>query len=167
MRVVMFVVLVAWTPAPLGIEDRMSVKRKADELDEDGTGHEFQSRIRRSPEQQQQQQQFLNLPPRDDPSPHSVPFQKPSLLTTFSYTPDRVLAFDNSAMKYFVQPPLRADLGYRYSTWNKRPDEKGRLDNLLRAVARTGVTQAPFQGAVCWRGVMCKYAPFFRAHVKS
>jgi RAT1-interacting protein len=146
----------------------MSLKRKADHLEEDNNDCEYGviplKRPRRSPLSPSLRQQSLKLP-RREPSQHSVAFQKPSIVTTFSYTPDRELAFDNSAMKYFVQPPVRADLGYRYSGWTKRPEEKGRLDHLLRAVARSGVTQSPFEGAVSWRGVMCKYATLFDAHV--
>lgn len=153
----------------------MSLKRKADHLDEDNSEYESRMRIfpvkrpRRSPLsasplQQKIPTQSLNLPRRDS-SQHSVAFQKPSIITTFSYTPDRELAFDNSAMKYFVQPPVRADLGHRYSGWTKRPEEKGRLDHLLRALARSGVTQSPFEGAVSWRGVMCKYATSFDTHI--
>jgi len=125
------------------------------------------------PEQQPEQSEqvpattdFLKVPPRDDSSCPSVSFQKPSIITTFSYTSDRELAFDDSAMKYFVQPPVRADLGYRYSRWTKRPDEKGRLDNLLRALAATSTGPTPFEGAVSWRGVMCKYANSMCTHMK-
>ena len=144
----------------------MSLKRKAeDDLEEEGNNS--RERARRSPFsgpllQQTIPTQSLNLPQRDSSRP-PVAFQKPSVVTTFSYTPNRELVFDNSAIKYFVQPPVRADLGYRYSRWTKRPDEKGRLDSLLRAVARSGAIPNPFEVAVSWRGVMCKYATLINA----
>ena len=139
----------------------MSLKRKAeDDLEEEVNS--TRKRPRRSPLSGSPlphtiPTQSLKLPRRDSSQP-SVAFQKPSVITTFSYTPNRELVFDNSAIKYFVQPPARADLGYRYNRWTKRPDEKGRLDSLLRAVARSGVIPNPFDAAVSWRGVMCKYA---------
>jgi RAT1-interacting protein len=68
-------------------------------------------------------------------------------------------------MKFFVQPPMRADLGYRYSGWTKIPEEKGRLDHLLRALASSGAIQGPFDAVVSWRGVMCKYATLLEALV--
>ena len=163
----------------------MSLKRKADHLDkeeeEKEESHGYESKItkitpvlkrpRRSPVSASPPRspphpqhiipaptQFLKLPPPVSSRHSSVPFQKPSILTTFSYTSNRELVFDNSALKYFVQPPLRADLGHRYSTWTNRPEEKGRLDSLLRAVARSGAAQSLSQGVVTWRGVMCKYA---------
>ena len=139
----------------------MSLKRKAeDDLQEEGNstrGPPRRSPLSGSLLQQTIPTQSLKLPRRDSSQP-SVAFQKPSVITTFSYTSNRELVFDNSAIKYLVQPPVRADLGYRYSRWTKRPDEKGRLDSLLRAVARSGVIPNPFEVAVSWRGVMCKYA---------
>jgi hypothetical protein len=163
----------AWTrPNPDCSDPRrlMSLTRKPDHLEEPSGEDEPRitppQRPRRSPPSgsppAQRPTRSLQLP-QQDASPHSVPFQKPSIVTTFSYTPDRELAFDHSALKYFVQPPLRADLGYRYDRWAKKPEEKGRLDNLLRAVARSGAVQSPspFAGVVSWRGVMCKYATLF------
>lgn len=144
----------------------MSLKRKADDFEEDRSD-------RKRPRRSSLSSSLLpqNLPteslelPRRDFSQHSVAFQKPSIITTFSYTSDRELVFDDSAIKYFVHPPARADLGYRYSKWTKRPDEKGRLDSLLRAVARSAVIHSPFEAAVSWRGVMCKCAMLFNVQI--
>ena len=65
--------------------------------------------------------------------------------------------FDNSALKYFVEPPRGADLGYRYDQWIRRPEERGRLDGLLEAwskiKAKGGLGEI---GVVSWRGVMTK-----------
>jgi len=95
-----------------------------------------------------------------------VPFQLPQQLLTFSYTPEHVLEFTDSALRYFVHPPNGADLRYGYERWVKRPEEKGRIDNLLRAVSRTrqkmssgnvsGSDWLKTIGVVSWRGVMTK-----------
>ncbi|KAI1788942.1 RAI1-domain-containing protein [Ganoderma leucocontextum] len=98
----------------------------------------------------------------------SVPFQQPTGLLTFSYTPRRVLEFDNSALRYHIDPPPGADLRYGYERWTKRPEERGRLDGLLKAVERVmqkaDTSMGPGSGKtwlrdialVTWRGVMTK-----------
>ncbi|KAJ1307867.1 hypothetical protein OPQ81_001947 [Rhizoctonia solani] len=89
-----------------------------------------------------------------DPSPA---FGQPQQLTCFSYTPDRELRFDTSALKYYVPAPINADLGYRYEHWIKRPEERGRIDNLLRAIEQEHVVGELKKGAfISWRGVMTK-----------
>ena len=97
-----------------------------------------------------------------------VPFQQPTGLLTFSYTPQRVLQFDDSALRYYVDPPPGADLRYGYERWIKRPEERTRLDALLRAVERVVQKTDARMGAgsgrkwlrdiavVTWRGVMTK-----------
>lgn len=95
-----------------------------------------------------------------------VLFQQPSSLLTFSYTPDRTLEFDNSAMRYYVDPPTGAELRYGYEWWIKRPEERGRLDGLLRAVTRVKEKMDASGGSgtrwlrdisvISWRGVMTK-----------
>ena len=66
----------------------------------------------------------------------------------------------DSAMRFYVDPPRDAWLGYGYERWVRRPDEKGRLDSLLRACERgLGMRlggAAREGGVVCWRGVMTK-----------
>ncbi|KIP04285.1 hypothetical protein PHLGIDRAFT_109789 [Phlebiopsis gigantea 11061_1 CR5-6] len=104
-------------------------------------------------------------PPKDR-HPPPVPFQQPSTLLTFSYTPERVLEYTDSALRYYVEPPPRADLKYGYDRWIKRPEERGRLDGLLQAVAkyRSKIDGAGGDGAawlreiavVSWRGVITK-----------
>ncbi|KAH8074813.1 RAI1-domain-containing protein [Cristinia sonorae] len=96
----------------------------------------------------------------------TVPFQQPQQLLTFSYTPDHELEFTDSALRYYVDPPAGADLRYGYDRWIKRPEERGRLDSLLRAVCRTrqklnsGAADSSDWlrsiGIVSWRGVMTK-----------
>lgn len=100
-------------------------------------------------------------PPTTLATTHPPAFQQPLPLLTFSYTPAHVLEFSDAAMRYFVDPPRGADLNYGYERWVRRPDERGRLDSLLRAYAR--VRERPpaeagsvDAGVVCWRGVMTK-----------
>ena len=97
-----------------------------------------------------------------------VPFQQPTGLLTFSYTPQRVLEFTNSSLRYYIDPPPGADLRYGYERWIKRPEEKSRLDGLLRAMERliekTDTSMGFGSGqkwlhdiaVVTWRGVMTK-----------
>ncbi|KAI0829255.1 RAI1-domain-containing protein [Trametes gibbosa] len=97
-----------------------------------------------------------------------VPFQQPTGLLTFSYTPQRVLEFTDSALRYYVDPPPGADLRYGYDRWIKRPEEITRLDSLLRAVQRvmqkadatigegSGVKWMRDIAVVTWRGIMTK-----------
>ncbi|KAF8606578.1 RAI1-domain-containing protein [Ceratobasidium sp. AG-I] len=98
------------------------------------------------------------------PTPQRPPaFGQPQQLTCFSYTPERDFRFDTSALKYYVPAPIGADLGYRYEHWIKRPEERARIDSLLRAVEQEHITKELKKGAfVTWRGVMTKLmiAPF-------
>ena len=105
----------------------------------------------------------LTYPPKNPPSGRNgrpVPFQQPTTLTTFSYNSKRELLFDDSAMRYYVDPPQAADLRYGYERWVKRPEEKGRLDGLLKAwlKVRNGFPDGIMNGGViAWRGVMTRY----------
>ncbi|KAI0352779.1 RAI1-domain-containing protein [Trametes cingulata] len=97
-----------------------------------------------------------------------VPFQQPTGLLTFSYTPERVLEFSDAALRYYVHPPPGADLRYGYDRWIKRPEERTRLDGLLQAVQRVmqkaDASMGPGSGVkwlrdiavVTWRGIMTK-----------
>ncbi|EGN99498.1 hypothetical protein SERLA73DRAFT_90841 [Serpula lacrymans var. lacrymans S7.3] len=97
---------------------------------------------------------------------HPPTFQQPTQLLTFSYTPERQLEFTDSAMRYFVEPPRGANLGNRYENWVRRPDERGRVDGLLRAWSKAkakiansgdGTKGQPSDiGVIAWRGVMTK-----------
>jgi RAT1-interacting protein len=91
--------------------------------------------------------------------PKPTAFQQPLPLLTFSYTPNRTFEFTDSAMRYFVDPPLGADLGYGYERWVKRPESRGRLDGLLKGWSKAGGGKgaASRVGVVSWRGVMTKY----------
>ena len=115
--------------------------------------------------------QSLPYPPKNRPVKQEA-IQRPNRLLTFSYDAHRALHFDDSAMKYFVYPPMNADLKYGYSRWIKRPEEKGRIDGLLKAIAKyrqdlDGANNTPARGelglqwiqqmgCVSWRGVMTK-----------
>ncbi|KAG8762290.1 decapping endonuclease targeting mRNA [Ceratobasidium sp. 423] len=97
------------------------------------------------------------LPLETSPKDPSPAFGQPQQLTCFSYTPNRELRFDTSALKYYVPAPINADLGYRYEHWVKRPEERGRIDSLLRAVEQEHVIGERKKGAfISWRGVMTK-----------
>jgi RAT1-interacting protein len=106
---------------------------------------------------------FLPYPDLTNPNPVSIPFQQPSQLISFSYDASHTQEFDDSALRYFVHPRLGADLSFGYKRWIKRPDERGRIDALLKAIAKAkedGVSrgvQLPEIGVVSWRGVMTKY----------
>lgn len=90
-----------------------------------------------------------------------VPFQRPLPLISFSYTEDRKLEFNDAAMRYYVNPPPDADLRHGYERWIRRPEERGRLDGLLRAISeiRRRGTGDPVISIVSWRGVMTKCVP--------
>jgi RAT1-interacting protein len=103
----------------------------------------------------------LPYPSTSQPASHTVPFQRPLPLLTFSYDKDRELEFSDAAMRYYVSPPLGANLGHGYERWIRRPEERGRLDGLLRAVSeiRTRAAGDPVINIVSWRGVMTKCVP--------
>lgn len=110
----------------------------------------------------------LDYPPISTHPTTRVTLQQPLQLTTFSYTAQRKLLFDNSAMKYYTEPPRRAKLDYGYERWIQRgeKEEKGRIDSLLLALERiqhgkgqdgeAGKERVKGLGVVSWRGVMTK-----------
>ena len=125
----------------------------------------------------EEDQQLAHKQPRLDPPLHAssslpypslsqsasrtVPFQRPLPLISFSYNKDRELEFSDAAMRYYVDPPPGAYLGYGHERWIRRPEEKGRLDGLLRAISeiRKRGTGDPVISIVSWRGVMTKCVP--------
>ncbi|KAI0052272.1 RAI1-domain-containing protein [Auriscalpium vulgare] len=103
----------------------------------------------------------LSYTPTTQAASRAVPFQQPAPLLTFSYDDSHTLEFTNAAMRYYVEPPPRAELSYGYERWVRRPDERGRLDSLLRAYTKVraqGVVGAAGAeiGVVSWRGVMTR-----------
>jgi len=109
----------------------------------------------------------LPIPPTDNPSSRSPPFQQPYQLMTFSYasvtSPEdpskrsRALEWNNSSMKYYVPPPQGANLAYGYERWIKRPEERGRLDGLLEACIKDQCEgERRRADLITWRGVITK-----------
>ncbi|KAJ3792974.1 RAI1-domain-containing protein [Lentinula aff. detonsa] len=87
--------------------------------------------------------------------------QQPMPLTSFSYTPDHIQEFNDSALRYFRPPPPNAHLGYGYERWVRRPEGRSRIDSLLRAVDRVTDGQRKKMnledvGVVAWRGVITR-----------
>ena len=96
------------------------------------------------------------------PNAKQVPFQQPSQLISFSYDPEHVQEFTDSALRYFVDPPIGSNLGYGYEWWKYESDDRGRIDALLKAVSKIKSDMAacggalPEIGLISWRGVMTK-----------
>ncbi|KAF5340876.1 hypothetical protein D9758_012156 [Tetrapyrgos nigripes] len=103
----------------------------------------------------------LSFPDTSSRPTKAVPFQLPTQVISFSYTPEHVQEFTNSALRYFSEPPLGAQLGYGYERWIRRPEERGRIDSLLKAFDRVkNEGKSPVSlddiGVVSWRGVMTR-----------
>ena len=100
--------------------------------------------------------------PEGPPNVKQVPFQQPSQLISFSYDFEHVQEFTNSALRYFVDPPIGSNLRYGYERWNYESDDRGRIDALLKAVSKIKSDTAAYGGAlpeiglISWRGVMTK-----------
>lgn len=144
----------------------MSTRKRAISEVDDAVEPSSSTRLKRDDSLERVSKEERLSYPAKDKTAAPVPFQQPSTLLTFSYTPERVLEFTNSALRYYVDPPPHADLKYGYERWIKRPEEKGRLDGLLKAISRfkSKVDSAGGDGAawlrdiavVSWRGVMTK-----------
>ncbi|KAK7463369.1 decapping endonuclease targeting mRNA [Stygiomarasmius scandens] len=110
---------------------------------------------------QQGEPKDLSYPDITLRSTKATPFQLPTQIISFSYTPEHVLEFNDSALRYFSDPPLGAQLGYGYERWIRRPEERGRIDSLLKAFDRVkhgGKCPVNLDdvGVVSWRGVMTR-----------
>ncbi|KIM39898.1 hypothetical protein M413DRAFT_446817 [Hebeloma cylindrosporum] len=103
---------------------------------------------------------FLEYPNISTFKPKAIPFQQPSQLTSFSYTPEHVQEFTDSALRYFVDPPLGSNLSFGYDRWIRKPDDRGRIDALLKAISKVKAEAIggclPEIGVVSWRGIMTK-----------
>lgn len=91
----------------------------------------------------------------------STPFQLPTQISTFSYDDKHTQLFGDSALRYYVDPPRSARLDYGYDRWVRKPDDRGRLDPLLKAISRmredpSKSQMVPDNGLVCWRGILTK-----------
>ena len=84
-----------------------------------------------------------------------IQLQQPVQLTSFSYNPARELEFNDSALRYYVDPPPGARLDFGFNRWTTKVEEKPRIDNLLKAYARVR-NEIGDNGLVSWRGVMTK-----------
>ncbi|KAI6039831.1 hypothetical protein EDC04DRAFT_3002799 [Pisolithus marmoratus] len=92
----------------------------------------------RSPAKKQRLACEASLPyPSLSRSPLKVPtIQRPSQVLTFSHNSDHVLEFNDSALRYYIEPPHGADLAFHYEKSVMRPAERGRLDSLLTTWSR-------------------------------
>ena len=137
---------------------RCPMKRKAD-VDSEKTLEPISNR-RRTDERAPLPEGCLRLSFPSSVSRQLPAFQYPNQLISFSYTPERELVFDDSAMRYYCVPPLNSDLGFAYDAWIKRPEERGRLDGLLTACLREEVTpERTRANVITWRGIMTKCVP--------
>jgi len=63
-------------------------------------------------------------------------------------------------LRYFVDPPLGSSLSFGYDHWIRKPDDRGRIDALLRAISKVKAESIggslPEIGVVSWRGIMTK-----------
>ena len=101
--------------------------------------------------------------PKGPQNVKQVPFQQPSQLISFSYDSEHIQEFTDSALRYFVDPPIDSNLGYGYERWNYESDDRGRIDALLKSVSKIRRDTVacgdafPEIGLISWRGVMTKY----------
>uniref|UniRef100_A0A0W0FGQ7 Decapping nuclease n=1 Tax=Moniliophthora roreri TaxID=221103 RepID=A0A0W0FGQ7_MONRR len=120
----------------------------------------------------------LKYPVLHGPPVKPPPFQQPTPLTSFSYTPEHVQEFADSALRYFAPippsllgnprggPSRGLDLGYGYERWVRKPEDRGRIDSLLNAVNMvcergTGNGEGKLMrlkdvSVVAWRGVITR-----------
>ncbi|KAF8631369.1 hypothetical protein AX15_002425 [Amanita polypyramis BW_CC] len=86
-----------------------------------------------------------------------IQLQQPVQITSFSYTPKREQEFTDSALRYYVDPPPGAKLDYGFSRWIRKPEDKPRIDSLLKAYSKARREHELGDiGLVSWRGVMTK-----------
>ncbi|KAK7032292.1 decapping endonuclease targeting mRNA [Paramarasmius palmivorus] len=125
-----------------------------------------------------EQSTFLAYPDLSGPPIKSPLFQLPTPLTSFSYTPEHVQEFTNSALRYYtpIPPSLLGnsrggpnrglDLNYGYERWIRKPEDRGRIDSLLRAVDKVCAREPGDEegkimrlkdvSVVAWRGVITR-----------
>ncbi|KAG6862455.1 hypothetical protein C0995_000001 [Termitomyces sp. Mi166 len=88
-----------------------------------------------------------------------TPFQQPTQLISFSYNSSHTQEFNDSALRYYVDPPPGAKLNYGYERWIREPDGRARIDSLLQAFAKarkTSIVPLHDVGVVTWRGVITR-----------
>ena len=101
--------------------------------------------------------QPAHLPFPDTSREPSTPIQlqQPVQLTSFSYNSAHELEFNDSALRYYVDPPPGARLDFGFHRWPPKVEEKPRIDSLLKAYSRVR-NEIGDIGLVSWRGVMTK-----------
>jgi hypothetical protein len=107
---------------------------------------------------------YPSLDPTQSPAPPQ--FGQPVPLITFSYDSSHTQHFNDSALRVLAPtPPIGADLNYARDRWTRKPDTRGRLDGLLKAlvIAKDDARKAGGElkvGVCTWRGVMTKSGSF-------
>ena len=118
------------------------------------------------------------IPPLERPHAALPPVsvQQPALLTTFSYDTAKRRLHDDSAKRWFREPPVGADLNYGFERYVEEPHVPDPLDSVLYtlmeraggALDRTAVAGTPSispaavaaellrMQVVTWRGIMTK-----------
>jgi RAT1-interacting protein len=85
----------------------------------------------------------------------ATPYSQPKEMAHFSYSPQRELLFDRSALNYFLPKATPIDLNTGYpERYIQRKSDIEPLDSLLLAIKHQRV---PIQTAFCtWRGIITK-----------
>ncbi|KAG6821330.1 hypothetical protein H0H93_000191 [Arthromyces matolae] len=104
-------------------------------------------------------EKFIQYPDISRPTAKQTPFQQPTPVLSFSYNSSHQLEFNDSALRYYVDPPHGAKLSYGYDLWKRKPDGRGRIDGLLQAFSKARKTSTvPLHdvGVIAWRGVITR-----------
>lgn len=106
---------------------------------------------------------IMLLPAHASINPSPPHFSQPQLLSSFSYDGDRIQHFDDSSLKYFVQPskPRGLDLGrgFKEAVW--KPEGSEGPDALLATLERLDQSHDELLDSikvVSWRGLLTKFA---------
>lgn len=153
-------------PSPSSSRPRTKQRLEESELQPSINTSTIMSESKPESSKSQSQPQSLPYPkPSTARAPSkSTPFQQPTQLTSFSYDASHTLEFTDSALRYFVDPPRNAKLGYGYDRWVRHEDDRGRIDSLLQAFLKVKREGAGLEdvGVVGWRGVMTRCVGFSR-----
>ncbi|EJU05097.1 RAI1-domain-containing protein [Dacryopinax primogenitus] len=82
----------------------------------------------------------------------------PTQIATFSYDANHVLRYDDSSLRYFVEPQKGADLEMEFEQWPGPEEDPGRLDSLLFAYMREVDSGKDLEkpNVMTWRGMMTR-----------
>ncbi|WWD21178.1 hypothetical protein CI109_105662 [Kwoniella shandongensis] len=107
---------------------------------------------------------FLPLPPLFQPLPPPPPYHSPTLISTYSHSPDRSIVHDDTSMAYYRPAPMGCDLKYGFERRIERDEEvEEHLDGLCEALQTVGEGRGERKGGVItWRGMITRImtAPF-------